>query len=136
LKVNFHKSKLVGIRVDSFTLNIYAKTLNCHTLRLPFQYLGVEVSGNPRKKQFWELVVTKLEARLSSWKGRFLSMVGRICLLKSVFTTTPLFYLSIFKAPVAVCNRIKSIQRRFLWALGRENKMISWWVRDQKDHKF
>jgi len=126
LKVNFHKSKLVGIRVDSFALNIYAKTLNCHTLRLPFQYLGVEVGGNPRKKQFWESVVTKLEARLSSWKGRFLSMAGRICLLKSVFTTIPLFYLSIFKAPVAVCNKIKIIQRRFLWAWGRENKMIYW----------
>jgi len=51
LKVNFHKSKLVGIDVDSFVMNTYAKTLNCNTMRIPFQYLGVEVGGNPRKKQ-------------------------------------------------------------------------------------
>jgi len=95
-------------------------------MRIPFQYLGVEVGGNPRKKLFWEPVVRKLEAKLSSWKGRFLSMAGRICLLKSVFTAIPLFYLSIFKAPVVVCNKISSIQRKFLWDWGRQNKSIFW----------
>jgi len=94
-------------------------------MRIPFQYLGVKVGGNPRKKQLWEPVVRKLEARLNSWKGRFLSMAGRICLLKSVFTAIPLFYLSIFKVPVAVCNKISSIQRKFLWDWGRQNKSIS-----------
>jgi len=117
---------LAGIGVDSFAMNTYAKTLNCKTMRIPFQYLGVEVGGNPRKKQFWEPVVRKIEARLCSWKGRFLSMAGRICLLKSVFTTIPLFYLSIFKAPIVVCNKISSIQRKFLWDWGRQNKSISW----------
>jgi len=84
------------------------------------------VGGNPRKKQFWEPVVKKIEARLTAWKGRLLSMAGRICLLKSVFTSIPLFYLSIFRAPTTVCNRISSIQRRFLWAWGKENKAIAW----------
>jgi len=84
------------------------------------------VGGNPRKKQFWEPVVRKIEARLSSWKGRFLSMAGRICLLKLVFTAIPLFYLSIFKASITVCNNISSIQRKFLWDWGRQNKSISW----------
>ena len=53
-------------------------------------------------------------------------MAGRICLQKSVFTAIPLFYLSIFKAPAAVCNSIRSIQRKFLWEWGRQNKSISW----------
>ena len=43
-----------------------------------------------------------------------------------MFTAIPLFYLSIFKAPVAVCNKISSIQRKFLWDWGRQNKSISW----------
>ncbi len=91
LKINFHKSKLAGIGVDSFSLNTYAKTLNCKTISIPFKYLGLEVGGNPRKKQFWEPVINKVSARLSTWKGRFLSMAGRVCLLKSVFTAIPLF---------------------------------------------
>jgi len=126
LKVNFLKSRLAGIDVDTFVLNTYAKTLNCNSMRIPFQYLGVEVGGNPRKKQFWEPVVRKLEVRLSSWKGRFLSMAGRICLIKSVFTAIPLFYLSIFEALAGVCNKISTIQRKFLWDWGRQNSSISW----------
>jgi len=126
LKVKFHKSKLARISVDSYAMSTYAKTLNCNIMSLPFQYLGVQVGGNPRKKQFWEPIKRKIEARLSSWKGRFLSMAGQICLLKLVFTAIPLFYLSIFKAPAAVCNRIRSIQRKFLWDWGRQNKSISW----------
>jgi len=54
----------------------------------------------------------------------------RICLIKSVFTTLPLFYLSFFKAPKLVCKSIISIQRRFLWDLGKENKPIPWVSRE------
>jgi len=126
LKVNFHKSKLTGVKVENVAMSTYAKTLNCNTMKIPFQYLGIEVGGNPRRKQFWDPVVRKVEAKISSWKGRFLSMAGRICLFKSVFTAIPLFYLSIFKAPVAVCNKISSIQRKFLWAWGKQSKSILW----------
>ena len=126
MKINFHKSKLEGLNVDKFTLETYAKTLNCNTMRMPFKYFGLEVRGNPRKVHFWEPVVNKVRARLSTWKGRCLSMAGRICLLKSVFTSIPIFYLSFFKAPVSVCNRIMSIQRSFLWAWGRDNRSIPW----------
>jgi len=53
-------------------------------------------------------------------------MAGQICLLKSVFTAIPLFYLSVFKAPATVHDRISSLQRKFLWAWGKETKTISW----------
>jgi len=53
-------------------------------------------------------------------------MAGRICLIKSVFTSLLLFYFSFFKAPKTVCDRIINIQRRFMWGWGRENRSISW----------
>jgi len=122
LKINFHKSKLIN--VDRNTLGTYAKTLSCNTMWIPFKYLGLEIGGNPRKVQFWEPVVNKINARLITWKGRFLSMAGRICVIKSVFTSIPLFYLSFFKALVSVCNKIKCIQRRLLWDWSRDNRSI------------
>ena len=42
------------------------------------------------------------------------------------FTAIPLFYLSFIKAPISVCNRIISIQRKFLWAWCRDNRSIAW----------
>jgi len=115
LKINFHKSKLAGVNVSRETLEVYAKTLHCNLMRVPFKYLRFEVGGNPTKKLFWEPIIDRLSAKLNVWKGRFLSLAGRICLVKSVFTSLPLFYLSFFKAPEAVCDKIISIQRRFLW---------------------
>ena len=53
-------------------------------------------------------------------------MAGRICLIKSVITVVPLFYLSLFKAPDSICKSIISIQRRFLWGWGKESRPISW----------
>jgi len=84
------------------------------------------VGGNQRKRHKWEPILEKLKARLSVWRGIFLSLAGRICLIKLVFTTLPLFYLSFFKIPDSVCKRIISIQRKFLWGWGKENRPISW----------
>ena len=125
LKINFHKSKLAGINVHSNDLLCYTKTLNCNQMEVPFKYLGLEVGGNPQKKKFWEPVLSKLKARLSVWKGRFLSMAGRICVIKSVLTVVPLYYLSLFRAPNSVCKSITIIQRRFLWGWGKDTKPIS-----------
>ena len=115
LKVNFHKSKLTGINVGEQTLEVYANSLHCTLMKIPFKYLGLEIGGNPRRKKYWEMIIEKLNTKLSAWKGRFLSMAGRICLIKSVFTSLPLYYLSFFKALEMVCESIIRIQRRFLW---------------------
>jgi len=92
---------------------------------IPFKYLGLEMGGNPRKKQFLEPVLNKLKARLRVWKGRFLFLAGRICLTNSVLIVVPLYYLSLLRAPESVCKRITNIQRRFMWGWGKVNKPIS-----------
>jgi len=126
LKINFHKSKLAGINVHRNSLLCYTKTLNCAPMVVPFKYLGLEVGGNPRRKKIWEPIINKLEDRLSTRRWRYLSLAGRICVIKSVLTAVPLYYLSLFRAPESVCMNITSIQRRFLWGWGKEKKPISW----------
>jgi len=106
LKMNFHKSKITGVNVEGNALASYAKILNCAEMGVLFKYMGLEVGGNPMKVKFWEPMLTKLKARFNVWKGRFLSMAWRICLIKSVITTVLLFYLSIFKAPGSIYQSI------------------------------
>jgi len=126
LKINFHKSKLAGINVPKSHMDCYTKTLNCDRMSVPLSYLGLEVGGNPRKKKFWEPVLNKIKSRLNMWKGRFLSMAGRLCLIKSILSAIPLYYLSLFRAPEDVCKSIIRIQRKFLWGWGKEKRSISW----------
>ena len=71
-------------------------------------------------------MVERLKSRLSRWKGRFLSMAGRISLIKFVLSSILLFYMYLFKMPSKVVNKIVRIQRNFLWGLGSEGRKIAW----------
>ena len=114
LRVNFRKSAIGAVGISQLDKLVYSKCLNCRQIELPFKYLGITIGGNPRRITFWNSIVDKIKSRLSSWKGRLLSMAGRICLIKSVITTLPLFYFSFVKAPIAVYNHIRRIQAKFL----------------------
>ena len=52
-------------------------------------------------------------------------MAGKICLLKYVISALPLFYLSFFKAPTAVCNRIR-YKLSFFGVGGMRGERLRW----------
>ena len=126
LKINFHKSNLAIINIEKTSFDCCARILNCSQMTLPFKYLSMVIGGNPKKGQFWEHVVNKIRIKLSSWKGKLLSLAGRVCLIKLVLSAIPLFYFSVFKAPELIYKKLTSIQIRFLWGWGRDKRTISW----------
>ncbi|KEH15328.1 hypothetical protein MTR_1350s0010, partial [Medicago truncatula] len=99
LKVNFHKSSLVGVNINASWLSEAASVLGCKVGKVPFLYLGLPIGGDPRRLLFWEPVVNRIKSRFSGWHSRFLSFGGRLILLKSVLTALPVYALSFFKAP-------------------------------------
>ena len=106
LRVNFYKSKVGGVGILEMDMTIFCKCLNCGRMSFPL-YLGVSIGGNPRKVKFWRPIIHKIESRLFMWKGKLLSMVGRLCLIKSVITALPLFYMSFFTASKLVCMTLR-----------------------------
>jgi hypothetical protein len=56
LKVNFHKSLLVGVNVSDSWLNEAAFVLGCKVGKVPFLYLGLPIGGDPMRLVFWEPV--------------------------------------------------------------------------------
>jgi len=83
-------------------------------MKVPFTYLGIPVGGNQRRKEFWQGLMSKIRKRLSRWKGRHISFVGRMTFIKSVLSSMPLFFISLFKMPSIVRKEIVKIQRDFL----------------------
>jgi hypothetical protein len=100
LKVNFHKSMLVGVNISESWLREAASALRCKVGKVPFLYLGLPIGGDPRRLGLWEPVLARIRNRLSGWKSRFLSFGGRLVLLKAVLTSMPVYVLSFFKAPL------------------------------------
>jgi hypothetical protein len=121
LKVNFWKSKIMGINVSQEFMCLASTFLNCRMGSIPFNYIGLPVGANSRRVATWEPLIQSLRNKLGSWTNRFVSFGGRIILLNAVLNVIPIFYLSFLKVPIQVWKIIKRIQREFLWG-GRWKK--------------
>jgi len=65
LKVNFHKSSLVGVNINASWLSEAASVLGCKVGKISFLYLGLPIGGDLCRLLFWELVVNRIKSRLS-----------------------------------------------------------------------
>ena len=116
LKVNFHKSMLVGINVADSWLAETTLVMNCRTGSIPFVYLGLTIGGAQRLN-FWNPLLNHIKTRLSGWKSRNLSFGGRLVLFKYVMSSLPVYSLSFFKAPLGIISSIESILKCFFGGL-------------------
>lgn len=109
LKVNFHKSLLLGVHVDDQWLADASYFLNCKLGKLPFVYLGLPVGANPRHLATWQPVVKKVRRQLACWNNKHISLEGRVVLLKLVLTALPTYFVSLFMAPKGIIHSIESL---------------------------
>ncbi|GKC30614.1 RNA-directed DNA polymerase, eukaryota [Tanacetum coccineum] len=96
LKINIHKSHLLGVGVSHATIEAAAASS-------------------------W-----KLKSRLSKWKVKNLSIGGWLTLLKSVLGSSPIYQMSIYKVPKAVLASMEALRRRFFYGALDNEKKISW----------
>lgn len=125
LKVNFHKSLLVGVNVKSEWIQEAVVNLNCKVGSKPFKYLGMLIGTNPRLLSSWKLMIDSVRRRLSRWANKSVYICGRVVLLKSVLSTLLVYFLFFFKAPSNVISRIESILKKYLWGGGELDKKIN-----------
>ncbi|CAN1816063.1 Putative ribonuclease H protein At1g65750 [Linum perenne] len=107
----------------------FASRFGCEIGKFPSLYLGLPFGVRAVSKALWDPVVACVTNRLAGWKARLLSFGGRLTLLKSVLSSLPVYYMSLFRAPVSVVKRIESIQCRFLWEGCSEERrfhLVNW----------
>ena len=129
LQVNFHKSSIHGIHVDNHWLQGAAASLLCKVGSFPLTYLGLPIGGNSSRIALWDPIIKKIEKKLATWKGKLLSMAGRLALIKASIASLPLYYMSLFPAPKGVIEVINKLQRQFLWSGETGNSymaLVSW----------
>ncbi|KAJ0938893.1 putative RNA-directed DNA polymerase [Helianthus annuus] len=126
LKINFHKSRLVGVGVSEMESLHFANIIGCKREFLPIMHLGLPLGANMKYVKNWDPVLQKFKNKLNNWKAKSLSFGGHLTLVKSVLTSLPLYFLSMFKAPSKVIKSLDSIRRKFLWGGSLSNNKISW----------
>ena len=67
LKVNVGKSEIVPIREEN-NLDALANILSCRVGNLPLKYLGMPLGTSFKTTSIWNLILEKIEKKLSAWK--------------------------------------------------------------------
>ncbi|KAJ0611749.1 putative RNA-directed DNA polymerase [Helianthus annuus] len=126
LRINLSKSSIIGVGIGDADLASSAMAFGCRVEKLPFKYLGLPVGANMNRISNWRTVIELFESRLSLWKASLLSIGGRLTLIKSVLQSLPLYFFSLFRAPVGVIDRLEGIMRKFLWGGSGSERKMSW----------
>eukprot|EP00253_Pinus_taeda_P002811 PITA_02811 len=95
-------------------------------LDTPFKYLGFWLKPVGYKKEDWNWLIAKIEARISHWSFRWLSRAGRLTLIKSVLLAILVYWAALTWIPKGVLEKIRRICSRFLWAGSKESSVLPW----------
>ncbi|GKB64193.1 RNA-directed DNA polymerase, eukaryota [Tanacetum coccineum] len=126
LQISVTKSKLYGIGATETELNHLDGLAGCKGEKLPFLYLGLPIGANMSRVSTWQPVIDKFSKRLSKWRANCLSIGGRSILMSAVLGSLPTYYLSLFRMPRTVCNKLEAMRSKFFWGAEDTNRKIHW----------
>lgn len=121
LKVSLSKSSLVGVSCSEGVVRSMASIMHCKLGKLPLTYLGLPIGARARSTTLWKPVIERAEGKLSNWNKRYLSLGGRITLIKACLSNLPIYYISLCRMPKFIEAKLDRIKRVFLWE-GRVRK--------------
>lgn len=70
-------------------MEILAENLGCQLVSLPTIYLGMPLDAKNKEVEVWSEVLERSERKLTRWKSQYLSLGGRLTLIKSVMDALP-----------------------------------------------
>ena len=115
LKINFHKSEIFCFGKARDNEVFYSQLFGCGVGKFPFRYLGLPMHTRKLSNKDWQTIENRIEKKLSGWKGKLLSVGGRLVLINSVLSSLPMFMMSFFELPKGVLEKIDCFRSRFYW---------------------
>jgi hypothetical protein len=116
LKINFHKSEVFCFGHAKEQESHYEQIFGCKKGLFPFKYLGIPMHYRRLNNKDWEMIEERIEKKLNSWKGKYLSVGGHLVLINSVLSSLLMFMLSFFEIPKWVLEKIDYFRSRFFLA--------------------
>lgn len=126
LRINFSKSFLVDVNVDSSFLDSASDFLNFYYKSLPLKYLSLPIGANPRSNETWEPLISTLPRCFLSQKHKFIILGDRVIPLSYIMNVIPIFFLYFIRMSVKVWKNFIKLHRRFLWGGVNGKDKIPW----------
>ncbi|CAA7036314.1 unnamed protein product [Microthlaspi erraticum] len=93
------------------------------------RYLGMPILQKRINKETFGSVLERVSSKLASWKGRMLSLAGRITLTKAVISSVPVHTMSSIKLPESMVKSLDRVSRDFVWGSTLEKRkqhLVGW----------
>ena len=114
-QVNYGKSKLFfSTHTSEANATMVEKELGMERTKDFGKYLDVPIISDGWNKRAFNLIVEKIQAKLSSWKSRSLSMAGWLVLINSITLAMPTHLMQCTLLPVKICHKLDKINQDFL----------------------
>jgi len=113
LKINYHKSDVYVFGVDQERKEVLANMLNCRLGDWPMKYLRLPISEHKVGSHAFTGLVDKMRKKLDPWKGRNLSLGGRLVLTNSSLSSLPMYTMSFYLLPKSVHKELDQIRSNF-----------------------
>jgi hypothetical protein len=111
-KTSFYQFGMQQQVLDSLK-EIFLYSIN--NLTLGFKYLGYILKDDRFKEEDWNWILSKYENRISHWCNRWLTLGGRLVLVKVVLEIQSVYWLALTNIPSLVLHRIHQVVFNFLW---------------------
>jgi hypothetical protein len=114
--INFAKSSVVPNRCQNIDLDDVLDGILATRATFPLQYLGLPLSIWFLQRRDFQHLEDKCAGKLPTWNGKFVTMVGRTALVKSVLAPQAIYHVTPLSIPPGTLNFINKLERVFLWA--------------------
>ncbi|KAJ3671646.1 hypothetical protein LUZ60_007725 [Juncus effusus] len=130
LEINWAKSSFIPIGIPEHLHQVVKELLRCDKNPLPCKYLGLPLTLTKPNQIAYMPLLKRIQDRMASWKGKFLSKGGRITLIQSTLKALPVYMMQVLKLPKGFLLQLERIIRTFLWKGNDEYKpgssLINW----------
>lgn len=90
------------------------------------KYLGLPMVGGKSKVNTFKDLQEKIIKQVMGCKEKFIPKAGREILIKTVTQAIPIYFMSIFRIPKALCDQINSTLAKYWWGQTKDEKKVHW----------
>jgi hypothetical protein len=114
--VNAQKSKFYSGALTLFRIHTITSITGFRHGSLPFSYLGILLFKGKPKSIHLRPVVDKIQIKLNAWKGRLLTIMGRVQLVNAVISSMLTYSFHVYKWPTSLLAEVSKAMRNFIWS--------------------
>ncbi|XP_074320432.1 uncharacterized protein LOC141657179 [Silene latifolia] len=123
-KINCSKSKITFSKLTPPSeATLFEDALGIKKTNTLGTYLGFPLLSKKPKRSDLNFILDNIKSKLASWKSKFLSRAGRICLIKSTINAIPNHAMQCIRLPSSILRDIDKTTRSFLWSSQSANKL-------------